>query len=437
MRFQRIDSLRKSPLIGMVLVTGITLSASGVNFIAQALLAYRFGLGVSVDSYAFSLSMPIFIAGLIGSIVSYVAVPLIAVESENPARQAQVCTSVFITVGLVALLLVVGAVPGIWMQIAALPKSSPIAMQPNLRLMMALAWLTGAMQIVSAVLVAQLTACRRPIIASLLALLPGSGTIVFLLVMSDPAVVTASFGFLTGSAAAAAGGYLLQRKMLRARIADIDLKNGMANLIRRGFWAALALTCFSSFAVIDSFWAARMPEGSLASLGYVQRLINGVSGLVVAGPSALYVPRFAALLERGERAAFARLLTRTLLFVALLGGTVALLLNLYSNEIVTVLFRRGAFSNSDVALVGSLLRAMVPGVVTMLAVVILMRAIFCMKNTQISSAVIGTSWPVLYFTVSGLLMHQGAIGIARSYTIAWVSIGLLALAYTFAKIRRP
>ena len=333
-----------------------------------------------------------------------------------------------------ALLLVLLAFPAALLQPLSLPRHSPVAAYPHLSVLIALGWAAAAMQVITAVLVAQLTASGRPVVAAMLWLLPGTGASISLLLHPALGIVQVATGFLIGCTAAALVGYSLQRRDIIFQLGHIDTRSEIKDLVRKGAWAALALSCFSSFAPSDAFWAGRMPEGSLASLGYVQRLIIGVGSLIVAGPSALYVPRFAAFVENHDGQGFARLLMRTLLIVLGAGAIVVTILFIWSDEVVALLFRRGAFSAEDVVRLGQLFRIMAPGVVAMLAAVILMRALFCLPRAEMAAAALGVAWSVLYFVLSGFLHEQSAAGIARSYTISWVLVASAIGAYAFRRI---
>lgn len=434
-RSASLMAFSRMPIVGMALVTGLTLGASGVNFVVQALLAYRFGLGTRVDSYAFSLSAPVFVAGLIAAIISYTVVPLIVREGADPARRAALCGITLLVAGGAALTLAAAAPLAMLLQPLGLPRGSAIAAEPHLAALIGFAWLAAALQVLTAVLTAQLTADHRPVAAATLALGPGIGAATALLVLPKPYILIVSLGFLVGCVGAVAAGLWLQRGRLALRRTP-GMRAEIGDLMRRGAWAALALSCFSSFAPSDAFWATRMPEGSLASLGYVQRLIIGVGGLIVAGPSALYVPRFAALIKAEDGAGFAQLLARTLAIVLGLGAVAIGLLYLYSEPVVSLLFRRGAFGSDDVIRLAALFRTMAPGVVAMLAAVILMRALFCLKRAEVAAAILGMAWPISYFILSGLFHHQGVAGIARSYSIAWAIIAIAIAAYVFQRIGR-
>ena len=432
--FRRVTDLSRNPMVGLVLVTGLTLGASGINFISQALLAFRFGAGTDVDSYAFSLSVPIFVAGLVASIISYTVVPMIAVEHDNPERRSGICFA-FAWIGVgIGLLLALLSIPGLLIQPYALPSGSPIMANTELPAMILAGWFAAGAQVMGAMMTAQLIACRRPIAAALLGLLPGLSTSIALLALARLGIVVAVAGLFVGSLLAAAVGLYLQRMILLAHPARIDFRAEAGALMHNAIWAALALSCFSSFAVSDAYWAARMPEGSLASLSFVQRLIIGIGSLVVAGPSALFVPRFAAFVSVSDGRGFGRLLARTLMVVWGLGAASAALLYVCSEQMVALLFKRGSFGDDDVLSLSALFRDMAPGFVAMIGVVILMRALFCIKGTGRLAAILGGGWCLLYFGLSGLLHHRGALGIAESYSTSWIIMAIAMTALTFYRI---
>jgi putative peptidoglycan lipid II flippase len=181
----------------------------------------------------------------------------------------------------------------------------------------------------------------------------------------------------------------------------------------------IALTCFSSYAVIDSFWAPRAGQGVLSSLGYAQRILIGAGNLVIIGPSAIAVPFLARIVAAGDDKAFRQAVIKIVLGVATCGGCIALVLSYWSDPIVSLLFQRGAFAHSAVHMVASALAHLAPGMAAMLIGVILMRAFFCVPGSYGWSAAIGLSWSVLYFSLSGLFVRRQAVGLADAYSLSW------------------
>ena len=59
-------------------VTALAIFASILGLIVQVLVAQSFGIGSVVDSYFFSLSWPLLIAGVISSALSFTLIPKVA-----------------------------------------------------------------------------------------------------------------------------------------------------------------------------------------------------------------------------------------------------------------------------------------------------------------------------------------------------------------------
>lgn len=419
----------------LVVVTVLTVGASGINFLGQAFLAYRFGAGIETDSYTFSLAIPLFAMGVISTIISYTLVPLIASEGGNAARQTDICTA-SLRVGVLASAIVASlSVPATVLQPLTLPENSPLFSLGYLHTLILLAWLIAATQITGAVMTAQLNACHRPVIAAALSLIPGLAMVTALALFDSVGVLSAPLGLLAGSMVAALFGLFFQRDRIKLRLRFEDVKPRVPGIMLKSIWAALALSCFSGFMISDAYWASRMPDGSLATLGYAQRLIIGLGGLVVSGPSALFVPRFATLARSGDRVGFQRLLVTTLLAVWGLGACSFSVLILFADEAVAMLFERGAFSSNDTLALANAMSAMAPGAVAMLSVVILMRAVFCLEGTGPAAAVLGIGWCVLYFVLSGLLLELAVVGVAYSYSISWVIFMVAMLIFTLHKLK--
>jgi putative peptidoglycan lipid II flippase len=420
-----------------LIVTVITLIGSFVNFVAQAVLAYRFGASLAVDAYSYALSFPIFLSGLIGIIVSYTAVPLLAASELGDGTRKTLGQSLsFLLLWVATLMGMLGLTAG-WWQPVILPAAKPLMLFPGLNILIALAWITGAIQILVALAAAQLNASGRPINAALLGLPTNCMTILVLLVAGGDDISVAIAGMAGGAAISAATGFWFARdKLLPPQSFKWDRDGVAKRHVTSAFWAALALSCFASYSVVDALWASRIGEGALASMGYAHRIIIGLGSLVVAGPSALFVPRFAVLVEAGQSAQFRRLLFAALGFTALFGGGLAIGMFLFSDFIVRLLFERGAFSASASATVADALRHMAPGMIAMLFSVITLRALFCLPKSEHAAAGMGFVFTMSYALFSYLLLGGGIVGIASAYSISWIGFFVMLISYVWLRSGR-
>ncbi len=406
----------------LLMVTACGVGGSLVNFAAQAIIAARFGAGQNVDTYVFSLGLPTFLAGLLATCVSYIAVPEITRAVANSEHERQLSGQLLNGIAILAAALALGALPALLLQPALLlPPGSTIRGQPQLPLLIILAWTTGGIQLINALLIARLNAVGRQITAAMLSLPPGVVSILVLLTVPIHAISVVAIGVMMGTLVVTLVGWLVQRGHFDCR--SRSQPRGTAVVaIRSSVWmSVLALTCFSSYAVIDSFWAPRTGQGALAALGYAQRILIGAGNLVILGPSAIAVPMLARIAVNGEIVQFRRTLTLIVLGVGGAAGLIALGIFGFSDQIVSVLFQRGAFDAAASQQVASALAHLAPGMAAMLVGVMLMRAIFCIPNSFRHAAMIGVGWSVLYFILSGVLAGRGVTGIADAYSLAWIT----------------
>ena len=417
------------------LITGITLCASLLNFFAQAFLAFRFGVGSSADAYAFALSIPMFVSGLVAAVISYTVVPLIAAECPHPNNQVQLGNAMIRRALIGAALFSSVGVPAMWLQPALLQHAGRFSTDQMLPTLIMSAWCVAGVQIATAVAVAYLNATSRPLVAAVVALPTSIGTILALALIWQQGIASAMLGSLAGAIfALMVGIYGMGLKPWQSLETATMVRPPNANLIS-STWAMLALSCFSSFVVIDAIWAPTLGEGALASLGYVQRVVIGVGSLAVVGPSALFVPRFASLLSSCDLVGFRRTATQGLGGMAIISIACATVMFLFADQIVTLLFQRGAFDSAASALVSNLLRNMAPGVAGMLVSVIAMRGLFCFPEAARGTAFLGLGWTLGYFSLSYLFLGLGVVGIARAYSICWIGLSILCTFYVFYLVR--
>lgn len=412
------------------IVTSISLLGSFINFVAQAVLAFRFGASSAVDAYTYALSLPLFLSGLIGIIISYTAVPAIAKSLATAGSRSDIGNTLSFLLLWTALLFGMLGLTAGWWQPVILPAKNSLIAFPGLQLLITLSWIVGAIQILVALTAAQLNASGRPITAAMLGLPMNLVTIIVLLFADRGNIAFATAGMVAGAVVSAVAGFWFARAQLLPPRPVLWSKDGLATRhVISALWASVALSCFASYAVVDAIWASRVGEGALASMGYSHRIIIGLGSLVVSGPSALFVPKFAVLVEAGQGAQFRRLLFGALAFTAACGGLLAAGMYVFADLTVRILFERGAFGSAASEVVADVLRQMAPGMVAMLMSVITLRAVFCLQASERAAALMGIGFTCSYAIFSYLFLENGIVGIAFAYSISW--IGFFAMLFSY------
>lgn len=415
-------------LVGIAAVSGLSILASLIGFVFQVVLAAHFGAGAAIDAYLFAISAPTFLAALGATALSYTVVPALVHAEQEPEMRAALLLSLLKRVGCVAIGLAMIGVPVAAVQRLLLPPSADLKLIAALPTMIALGWAIGGAQLFGSLFTIELNAARRPIVAALLSLPVNLGAIVVVLLFPDT-ILAAPAGVLTGSLVSVVLGIMLTGRSFRTPslrgVVALQRTGVQAGIARVG-WTLVAMSCFSAYAVIDAFWAPRAGSGTLASLGYAQRLIVGIGSLIIAGPSAILTPRFAVRLRDGGGAPFLREVARTVIIVTLLACAMATLLAVLADPLIKLAFARGAFDIADVVRVSVVFRSMLPGFCAMLASVVLTRAIYCLEGTERRMALLGLGWSVTYFAICGMLLPLGGLGFGISYSLAWFAYMIVA-----------
>jgi putative peptidoglycan lipid II flippase len=413
-------------LIGAAGVIALSILTSVVSFGVQVIIAARFGAAAAVDAYLFAMSVPAAVAGLSAAAMSYAIVPALVLRDSDATARDRLVGSLERACGWGALGMVLFGTAAQWLQPKMLPVASAVLLEPGLPALILLAWLLGGLQIILGLKVVQLNAGRRPLLAALLGLFPPLAALLTILVFRDLSIIAAPVGLAIGTACMIglgsywSGGFRFRRS---PRAAIHELRDLLPTLVS----AAFAVSCFTCYAVVDAFWAPRTGTGGLAALGFAQRLLIGIGGLVVAGPSAVLTPRFAERLRHRDYAGFRHITISTIGAVGLSGVLLSIALAIGARPIISLIFGRGAFNLQDVERVTSTFQAMLPGFCFLLMTVVTMRALYCLPRTIWSAALIGVSWIALYFIMSGFLHGLGPVGLSLAFSTAWLFSAIASL----------
>jgi putative peptidoglycan lipid II flippase len=407
--------------------------ASLLSFAVQIGIARQFGVSERVDAYYFSSSVPAFISGVVCAAISYSCIPLLARdEAETIIRGNLLQKLVFasaISAGVMSLL----GLLALYLQPLILPASSAVRNVSELHSMIALSWCLGGIQLCIAVFVAHANAKQRPVTAVFFTMFPillslltifargqGLSRIILALIIGNLAVVVAA-------------AWMFRSQLLPFKLhLNFPIGRGVGLAIGS---ALIATTSFTSFGVIDAFWAPRAGEGILATMGFAQRLMIGIGSILVAGPAALVIPRISRARSLGNLPEVRRLVIRMFISAGAGAGGAAVLLALMADRVVDLAFAHGAFTQENAASVSRVIDFMLPGLCGMMISVLAVRTLYSFPRTALLSSAMGIGWVVSYFSLCGLLGRRGTVGFATSYSITWCAFAIVSMWYLYWRIR--
>lgn len=184
--------------------------------------------------------------------------------------------------------------------------------------------------------------------------------------------------------------------------------------------------------LIDRTMASFLPEGSIASLGYAQKILLlplGVWAVQISESSYPYIVSAFAASDIGKGYRLARGAIQRILFFIVPAMTGLMLL---APGIVRVIYQRGAFSEANTALVARVLQGYMGMLLFTSVQYIETRLFYARRNTMtpmfISVASLGMNVALNYLL--GFVFHLGAFGLAVASSIAaFASMTLMYLVY--------
>lgn len=322
-------------------------------------IAARFGTSGLVDSYQLSLTITTWLPMMVASVTAVVVVPRLVALQARPQEYRSFVAELNATVlllGMAVAVLTLIAAPFASALMASGANWQTVDLTATLSQQMApLAFLT----ISAAYFSVRLQALQR-FAYSITEAVPALAIALFVLAPGD----------LGGSARLALGtliGFLLQALLLAALTQSQDVSIGGFNVRHRSAeWRPLYRSALLMLAgqilialtlPIDQAFAARLGPGSVASLGYANRIIilaTSLGGIILA---RALLPVLSGAVAAGDRelaARHAREWAWLLMGLGALGLATAFLL---SDWAVALLFERGAFTQADSIAVAAVVRA--------------------------------------------------------------------------------
>lgn len=390
-----------------VLITGMTISNSALGFLIQLILARQFGVGEELDLYFYYLSYPTFVASLFASVFSYSLLPIISrVHSE--VERASIQSSLLWS--LIAPILVV-----ILIFLFIISTNVMLIIYDFAFYMLVLGIGVGLMQVLQALILTLLNASERQTLSAFLLVIPYVCMLLGALLIQVFGLLVVPLSLFLGTLLSFIIGCYQVRDGIKL---TFDFKV-IYTLFGKGAIVALGMTCFSSYSIVDAYWATSAGEGVLTTMNYSQRLLIAIGNLVVVAPSVLLIPRISILLVDAEYYKVKTYISRSIVYFVLMNLTLWCLFYFLSGVVIEALFKGGRFSEANVNVLVETVHLMLPGVFFMLTSVMLFRILFCLPNVEVIGAVIGLGWTVLYFSFSSIYYIDSSKGIALAYSYSW------------------
>lgn len=200
----------------------------------------------------------------------------------------------------------------------------------------------------------------------------------------------------------------------------------------RGFLAGVAALVigqclYALVAAFDQFFAASLPQGSVAALGYASRLTALVLTLGTTAIGRAALPVFSALSNDGNLAELARSAKLWTLAAMLCGVVIGLLLWPVAPYLVAALFERGSFKAADTAIVTDVFRWSLLQLPFQFSAMLTSQALFSQRRYgvvtlvaafAVAAKLIASSLLVPEYGLSGLMMGTACFAAVNAVLLA-------------------
>jgi len=356
-RVSALHDNHKRIATGALLIGVLTMLAKAFVAAREMAIAWRFGIGPTVDAYQLALTIATWLPMMLSGVMAVVLVPrLVQLKQPSGEHEAFVAelngTVILAGLGITVLTFIAAPAAAAFLasgQPAASALTSTMAawLAPIAFLTMGVGYLSARLQ------------ARERFAYSVSEAVPAV-TIALLTIL--PSALAGSQMLV----AATIVGFVLQAILVIALVRWGDTRLGPIRFRHRSpawraAYGALLMMGVGQLLItasipIDQAFAAHLGEGSVATLGYASRIVGMISGLAAIVLGRALLPVLASAVAAGSCRLARRQARAWSLLLLLIGALAAAALWVAAPCLVRLLFQRGAFSPEASAKVTEALR---------------------------------------------------------------------------------
>jgi len=396
----------------------VTLASKGLGYVREAVVAAVFGTSATVDIYLAAVAVP----AAVGTVISYAIpnafVPLFTAGGAVPSRARRAAWGVLSAMAAASILAWMMARPLARITAAGFSAAEFAATVSLLRVG---AWVI-ALATIEALGRSRLWAQKRFVLPGLAYFWQGAAVIIAVLIWPEYGARALIWGYTAGTGAAAIWNLILGARA-HVTAPPVLPANAEESGTSTGWWVAAVLltdTIAQAFAIVDRNLGSYLASGSIAALQYANLLAFLPFSIVGMGLATAVFPFLSEATAARDGAEVALIIDRAVRWSLLVIAPVVLWFVLFREEIVTLLFQRGAFGLASRHLTGTALAVFSLGLVPNVLGAIWARAFYASRRWQ----------PILYGSLLGLatkavcgwwwVQSAGVAGLAAATAVAYV-----------------
>ena len=437
-RWQELSTNRRI-FSGMLVVAIFTLVAKFIGAGKELVVAHSFGTGSMVDAFLFAFLLPSFVINVLaGSFGSAIMPTYIRVRDKNGSEAAAKLFSSLIVVGILLLLvsaIILGLIgPTVLSILGTGFNQQTMALVSSLFYwLLPIVIITGISHLYSTIINAGERFASVALIPSITPIV----IVICLITFVDAwGIYSLVFGVLIGAVIEL---LMLTQSARRSGISILPRWHGMTEELKTvmGQYTPMLAGAFlmSSTVLVDQSMAAMLDSGSVATLNYANKVVAMILGIGAMALGTAVLPHFSRLVANEEWAGLKHTLQTYSKLIVLISLPVTILLFIFSEPIIKLLFERGAFTAQDTILVAKTQAYYVLQLPFYLLGILGVRLISAMaKNTVLRNiAIISLPMNIVFNYLFMKLI--GVSGIALSTAIVYVISTSIIFIFLFFNLK--
>ena len=186
---------------------------------------------------------------------------------------------------------------------------------------------------------------------------------------------------------------------------------------------------------VDQFFAAQLMVGSIASISYGTKIPAFIVGILIMAIGNVLLPHFSRLINENLKKAFHQLF-KILKLVFLISAVLSLLMILFSDQIITILFERKEFTSENTEVVADIQKIYLVYVPFYLCTLVQVKFLTSINKNQFMA------WISFLNLILNLILNiifvkiYGIYGLVLSTTFVYIITSIIYTTYTYKHYKK-
>jgi len=412
-------------IVGATIIVAVFTGVAKVVFFAKELVvAWRFGTLDLLDAFLIAYVVPSFAINLVAGSINGALIPTyVQVREQEGHSSANNLYVSIMTLGILFLAICTGLI------VLSAPYYLKILASgfddDKLKLTLNLLYVISPVIVLSGVTTmrsAVLNAGEKFAVPALLPVVTPLLTIAFIVLGGNVLNIYAlALGIVIGQLMESfLLGLALKRRGVKNSLGWHGMDTNLQQVIQQFLPMVAGASLMGSTQLVDQAFAASLPAGNVAVLGYGNKIISFPLQIAAMAIGTSVLPYFSSMLAKNDWQAASKLLNRYLKLIFLLAVPVTSLFVVFPEPLVRLLLQRGAFTAADTKIVADVQALGALQIPFYLGGILVVRFLSALKANHIIMWVAGLNIVVNFITDYIFMETFGVVGISFSTSVVYI-----------------